>query len=72
MTDQTEPKEPTSRPGSSKEEIALELMRFVATTTGVGRPTGGAGFGGKSSKGPEELVDVMLDLYARCRKAVSD
>ena len=70
MTDQTEPKESTSRPGSSKEEIALELMRFVATTTGVGRPTGGAGFAGKTSKGPEELVDTLLDLYGRCRKAV--
>jgi hypothetical protein len=60
----------TPRPGSSKEEIALELMKFVATTTGIGKTATGAGFGGKSPKGPEEQVDALLQLYERCRTAV--
>jgi len=61
----------TPRPaGSSKEEVALELMKFVATTTGLGKTATGAGFGGKSPKGPEEQVDALLQLYERCRAVV--
>ena len=61
----------TPRPaGSSKEEVALELMKFVATTTGLGKTATGAGFGGKSPKGPEEQVDALLQLYERCRGVV--
>lgn len=63
-------KEPTARPGTSKEEVALELMRFVATTTGFGRAGAGAGFGGKSPKTPEEQVEALLQLYERCRTVV--
>ncbi len=67
----TEEKEPTSRPsGSSKEEIALELMRFIATTAGIGKAGGGAGFTGKSNKSPEEQVDALFTLYDRCKAAV--
>jgi hypothetical protein len=71
MTDEKEstPK-PGQSPGQSKEEIALELMRFIATTTGVGKAASGAGFGGKSPRSPEEQVDVLLQLYGRCREAV--
>ncbi|MCU1334541.1 MAG: hypothetical protein JWO19_122 [Bryobacterales bacterium] len=60
----------TPRPGSSKEEVALELMKFIATTAGVGKTATGAGFGGKSPKGPEEQVDALLQLYERCRGVV--
>jgi hypothetical protein len=60
----------TPRPGSSKEEVALELMKFIATTTGVGKTTTGAGFAGKSPKGPEEQVDALLQLFERCKGAV--
>ena len=60
----------TPRPGSSKEEVALELMKFVATTAGVGRTATGAGFGGKMTKGPDEQVDALLALYERCRTVV--
>jgi len=67
-------KEPTAKPaggGASKEEVALELMRFIATTTGVGRSTGGAGFtGSKTPKTPEEQADALLALYERCKGAV--
>ena len=60
----------TPRPGSSKEEVALELMKFVATTAGVGRTATGAGFGGKMTKGADEQVDALLALYERCRTVV--
>jgi hypothetical protein len=68
MPDEKETPRPT--PGSSKEEVALELMKFVATTTGVGKTTTGAGFGGKAPKGPEEQVDALLQLYERCKSVV--
>ncbi len=60
----------TPRPGSSKEEVALEMMKFIATTTGVGKGGTGAGFAGKPPKSPEEQVDVLLQLYSRCRAAL--
>jgi hypothetical protein len=60
----------TPHPGSSKEEVALELMKFIATTAGVGKATTGAGFGGKTPKGPEDQVDALLQLYERCRGVV--
>jgi hypothetical protein len=71
MTDQ---KDTTTPPapgrGTSKEEVALELMRFIAGTTGYGKTSTGAGFGGKSPKTPEEQVDALLQLYDRCRGVV--
>ena len=47
MSDEKEatPK-PGMSPGMSKDEVALELMRFVAQTTGYGKTAAGAGFGG--------------------------
>ena len=71
----TDEKDATSRPatpgpGMNKDEVALELMRFIAVTTGVGRTATGAGFTGKSSKTPEEQVDTLLQLYERCRGVV--
>jgi hypothetical protein len=66
----SEQQENNPKQGMSKEEIALELMRFVASTTGLGKAAGGAGFGGKPPKTPEEQVDVLLQLYERCRNLV--
>ena len=66
----TDDKEPTKTSAASKEEVALELMRFIATTTGVGKTAGGAGFTGKAAKSPEEQVDALLRLYERCRGVV--
>lgn len=45
-------------------------MKFIATTTGVGKSATGAGFGGKAPKGPEEQVDALLALYERCKGVV--
>ncbi len=65
-----EEKEPTSRTPSSKEEVALELMRFIAVTTGIGKTSSGPGFAGKAPKTPEEQVETLLQLYDRCRSVV--
>ena len=71
----TDEKDSSARPGSpggsSKEEVALELMKFIAGTTGYGKASGGAGFGGKAPKTPDEQVDALLQLYERCRAAVA-
>jgi len=53
------------------EDIALDLLKFVAGTTGVGRPAASStGFSGASAPKPEEHVTSLLELYARCLKAV--
>jgi hypothetical protein len=58
------------------EDIALDLMKFIATTTGYGKTsstTGGVGFE-KSSGGaskPEEYAAHLLDLYGKCLSQVS-
>ncbi len=61
---------PEKTGGMTKDEVALELTRFIAGTTGLGRPSGGAGFTGKAPKSPEEQVDVLLQLFERCREVV--
>jgi hypothetical protein len=53
------------------EDIALDLLKFVAGTTGVGRPaTPSTGFSGSGAPKPEEHVAQLLELYSRCLKAV--
>jgi hypothetical protein len=53
------------------EDIALDLLKFVAGTAGVGKPaTPSTGFSGASPIKPEEHVNQLLELYSRCLKAV--
>jgi len=53
------------------EDIALDLLKFVAGTAGVGRPAApSTGFSGTSATKPEEHVTQLLELYTRCLKAV--
>lgn len=54
------------------EDIALDLLKFVAATAHVGgKATGsGVGFGVSSSGKPEDQVSALLELYGRCRQAV--
>ena len=53
------------------EDIALDLLKFVAATAGVGRPAiPSTGFSGASAPKPEEHVTQLLELYSRCLKAV--
>ena len=67
-----EEKENTPKTPTSKEEVALELMRFIAATTGYGKTSSGAGFAGKPPKTPEEQVDALIQLYERCRTVVGN
>lgn len=53
------------------EDIALDLLKFVSVTAGVGRTaTPSTGFSGATAPKPEEQVSQLLDLYSRCLKAV--
>jgi hypothetical protein len=54
------------------EDIALDLLKFVATTAGVGRQASSAttGFTAPSSSKPEDQVTHLLELYSRCLVAV--
>ena len=58
--------------GRSPDEIALELMKFIAVSTGYGKGSqGGAGFSGKpTTKSPEEQTEALLELFQKCRQAV--
>jgi hypothetical protein len=53
------------------EDIALDLMKFVAGTAGVGRPAApSTGVSGSGAAKPDEHVQQLLALYSRCLKAV--
>ena len=54
------------------EDIALDLMKFVAMTTGYGRTAGSSvGFqGGGAAAKPEDYAAHLLELYGKCLKAV--
>ncbi len=53
------------------EDIALDLLKFVASQANVGNKSAGStGFGLPSSPKAEDQVTHLLELYARCRQAV--
>ena len=53
------------------EDIALDLLKFVAGTAGVGRPAApSTGFSGATAAKPEEHVTQLLELYSRCLNTV--
>jgi hypothetical protein len=71
----TTPEPPAASGGArSKDEVALELMKFIAVTTGYGRSAGtGAGFSGKpAARSSEEYADALIELFERCRKVVGE
>jgi hypothetical protein len=60
-------------PGSRRnEDIALDLMKFVAMTTGYGRTSSsGVGFQGSGAASkPEEYANHLLELYGKCLDTV--
>jgi len=63
---------PAAPPVRSKDEIALELMKFIAVTTGYGKgSTSAAGFSGKpAARSAEEYAEALLELFERCRGVV--
>ena len=54
------------------EDIALDMMKFIALTSGYGK-TGspGAGFQGATVSKAEEYAHLLLELYGRCLHAVN-
>jgi hypothetical protein len=53
------------------EDIALDLLKFVASHANVGsKSSGSTGFVAPSASKPEDLVNSLLELYGRCRAAV--
>jgi hypothetical protein len=54
------------------EDIALDLMKFIAVTTSYGRAgAAGVGFQGNvSSNAADEYAKHLLELYGRCLDAV--
>jgi len=64
---------PTATPGSRRnEDIALDLMKFVAMTTGYGRTSAsGVGFQGSGAAAkPEDYANHLLELYGKCLDVV--
>jgi hypothetical protein len=54
------------------EDIALDLMKFIAHTTQAGKTTSPtAGFSGAAEKKPEDHVNTLLELYTRCLDTVN-
>jgi hypothetical protein len=63
---------PAAPGGRSKDEVALEMMKFIAVQTGYGKSAGSAGFSGKPvSRTAEEHAAALIELFERCRKVVS-
>jgi hypothetical protein len=55
------------------EDIALDLMKFIAMTTGYGRTSSsGVGFQGTGAASkPEDYAEHLLELYGKCLTAVA-
>ncbi len=78
MTPEETKPEPKASPGAKedaakgRDEVALELMKFIAVTTGYGKGNSTAtGFSGKPSKSAEEYTDALLQLFEKCRSVVA-
>jgi hypothetical protein len=56
----------------TRDEVALDLMKFITVTTGYGKGTSpSAGFSGKPAKSAEEYADALFQLFERCRNALA-
>lgn len=53
------------------EDIALDMMKFIASTTQYGRSTTNApGFTAGTIAKPEDYASQLIELYGRCLNAV--
>ena len=53
------------------EDIALDLFKFIADRTDMGKAGSGVGFQNTdTAKQQQDRADKMLDLYGRCLTAV--
>jgi hypothetical protein len=54
------------------EDIALDMMKFIAATTGYGKTqAGGAGFQGGVDSKAEDYAGHLLELYTRCLSTIN-
>ena len=71
MPEEAELKDATSKDAArGKDEVALEMMKFIALTTGYGKGATGTGYGAKSTRSAEEYAESLLGLFERCRDVV--
>jgi hypothetical protein len=62
---------PSGNGARRNEDIALDLLRFVAATANIGRPTvPSTGFVAATGPKPDEHVTQLLELYTRCLRVV--
>lgn len=62
---------PVNNAARRSEDIALDLLKFVASHANVGsKSSGSTGFTAPSASKPEDQVNHLLELYVRCREAV--
>ena len=60
-----------AKTAGNKDEVALEMMKFIAVTTGYGKGNAGAGFEkGRTARTAEEYAESLLELFERCRGVV--
>jgi hypothetical protein len=53
------------------EDIALDLLKFVAASSNIAKPTGpSTGFTAVGAAKPEDQVTHLLELYGRCLTTV--
>ena len=65
------PNLPIAMTGSRRnEDIALDLLKFVAAYTEFGKGAASVGFQNPAHGKAQDQVDKLLDLYSRCLKAV--
>jgi hypothetical protein len=64
---------PPGAGGRSKDEVALDLMKFIAVATGYGKASqSSAGFSTKPlTRSAEEHADALLELFERCRRTLN-
>ena len=58
---------------NNQDEVALELMKFIAVQTGFGKSSGSqTGFGAKGPNSVDSHADSLIELFQRCRKTVKE
>lgn len=74
MPEEIKPDAESAKEAAAKkgDEVALELMKFIAVTTGYGKgSTTAAGFSGKPAKSAEEYAESLIQLFEKCRAVVA-
>lgn len=61
----------TAQIARRNEDIALDLMKFIASTTSYGKTAVGAGFHGGTENKSDDYATHLLELYTRCLETVN-